>query len=369
MAARKSRGAYLQMNSARVRISTSCPLQSTDSLWRRREVQCNIRRWLPHIGLHSERLHAAEHDCEETFEQLPSTDESELPSELKLQWQALPHHLATQPSHRADTTTSGVARDMVENPPINPIQGPSRSASVIRNELHAWQGELRARASAAGAAIPIFLSDYLLIQINSQIKLARVCGVAPGGATHDSDTADVVEYEHTPQAGVQGLFGTFKPVRNMNHDPSLKGSLAYVRHRVLPRSSIYVYDVQTFGTAQDLRIAETSLLRALAAICPNDAVLPARIPDTHATLRNKRRTANQKDVPSSSRQPAVKTGTRVTVHWTEVAIGWFNGRATCSRRDADGVTWITRVLYDEIDSYREHAQWHYMDPTYEDAVE
>lgn len=45
------------------------------------------------------------------------------------------------------------------------------------------------------------------VTLNSDIKLARVCGVPLGGATRETDTAHSTQ--HRTQAGMRGLFGTF----------------------------------------------------------------------------------------------------------------------------------------------------------------
>ncbi|KAL3909223.1 MAG: hypothetical protein SGPRY_009505 [Prymnesium sp.] len=57
--------------------------------WRRLEVQTNVRRWLPHLGLSCEALTAAEQEWESTFASAVD-DISMLPGEKQLTWKPLP---------------------------------------------------------------------------------------------------------------------------------------------------------------------------------------------------------------------------------------------------------------------------------------
>lgn len=59
---------------------------------------------------------------------------------------------------------------------------------------------------------PIFQADYLLIRHESELLLHRVThGLMIDDATSAEAMFTTTEYEHTSQAGVRGLFGTFVP--------------------------------------------------------------------------------------------------------------------------------------------------------------
>lgn len=335
----------------------------TGSAWRRSEVQCNVRRWLPNIGLHTDRLATAMKEWESDF--LTAVDDvSQLPDELKLVWKPLPTAVAESAPRSASVVAS--RRDQVENPPVNPLHGHDRRQATVQDELRTWQTSQRALALANGQCAPMFMSDYLFVRIETSVKLARVCGAPAGGAMSQNDVIDILEYEHTPQPGVTGFFGSFKPRRNPDHDPRNKGSLAYVRHKDFKRDGVLVVNVRTFGPAQAIQVTEASL-RLLATVCPDVAALPQTIPDSHANDSN---AATRQSVapPVRNNGPMVRNGARIAVHWTEDPVGWFEGTVTSSRKDDDGA-YVTRVMYDKTNEWDAHAQWHYLDPTREDGVE
>lgn len=338
----------------------------TGSTWRRSEVQCNVRRWLPNIGLHTERLSMAQREWESDFA-TAIDDISMLPNELKLVWKQLPIAVAEGTSRSADVVAS--RRDMVENPPVNPLHGHNRRKADVQEELRQWQQTQRALADSSGGCAPLFMSDYLIVRVDAALKLARICGAPAGGATRPNDVVDILEYEHTPQQGVPGFFGSFKPLKNAEYDASNKGSLAYVRHRDFKRADVVLCNVSTFGPAQAIRISETSL-RVLASVAPELAPLPHVVPDTHTNEDNSSAAAGSRSQAATARNSSavVQNGARVAIHWTEEPIGWFNGIVTSSRKDDEGA-FITRVLYDRVGEWREHAQWHHLDPNHRDAVE
>lgn len=53
------------------------------------------------------------------------------------------------------------------------------------------------------------------------------------------------EYMHTPQEGVDGLWGTFEPALNPSFDPTNKKSgTKFARHHNITRDAIVVYNVK-----------------------------------------------------------------------------------------------------------------------------
>lgn len=109
------------------------------SAWKRDEVQTNVRRWLPHLGLHTDELNAAIKEWENTFAAAVE-DSSTLPSELCLRWTPL---LEATPLQMTANFYPAVhaGRDMVENPAVNPIYGESRSALQASRELREHQAD------------------------------------------------------------------------------------------------------------------------------------------------------------------------------------------------------------------------------------
>lgn len=254
--------------------------------------------------------------------------------------------------------------DQIENPVVNPIIGAHRSAATVRNELRAHQATLRQHS-----AIPaIFQADYLFVNVCGKgVRLGRVTRAPYGGSLDTKDVVDVTEYEHTPQPGVAGFFGTFKPLHNAEYDAHTRGSLAYVRHRDVKREDVVVFNVQVFGrAASDLRVSLESL-RELQRAMPDIHSVPQSIPSTHKAAQSQPQSSSQSrgDAGLNGR-PAVANGARIEVYWEEDPEGWFSGVATSSRRE-DG-TWVTRVKYDPCPEFPSHAEWHILDTNHEDHV-
>ena len=156
-----------------------------DSAWQASTVRANVRRWISALGLSPPELISAEREWEMVFDSLPSNgDVSLLGSRQLLVWRPPP----PAPPLRGLTDPAGHAHnDMVENPVVNPIYGFQRPAGQIHTELDAYQDEARTGAEADGRLAPIFLSDYLFLELqtgsDARIVLGRVVGTPFGGAT------------------------------------------------------------------------------------------------------------------------------------------------------------------------------------------
>lgn len=349
--------------------------------WRREEVQTNVRRWLPALGLTCNELNAASLEWEKQFA-LAVDDLDLLPEEYKLVWKPLPVASCGGYSGSMSDAASLSRRDMVENPPVNPIHGAQRKSSHVRAELLEHQGDMRAEAAAENRDPPIYLAEYLLLWVSDSVGgrerrlvLGRVCGVPAGGGTSPTALVDVVEYTHDPQDGYMGFFGVFHARKNPQYDNKTKGSLAFIRRRDVGRDSIVLYNVQTFGSHQNLRIAVRSL-RALSNLLPDQQKMPDVLPQTHQDDGDDVVRANSRNCSGSSstvrrntddRKPVVENGAIIEVCWTEDPVGWFRGKVTSSRRE--GAQWVTRVVYQRCREWPSHAAWHYLDPNDDDAVE
>lgn len=264
--------------------------------------------------------------------------------------------------------------DQVENPPVNPVTGANRTYASMRDELRKHYETIRVNA----AIKPIFLSDFIFFKVHGKgAQLGRVVRAPFGGALQPSDTVDVTELEHTPQHGTAGFFGTFKALKNEHYNKNMRGSLQYVRHRDMSRQNVLVFNVQTFGTSDCVRVCLSSL-RELQQISA-DHPIPARIPATHQQDQQHREErsnririprpelATPSAVPPVNCPAVVKPGDRIQVYWTEDPVGWFEGVVTSSRRE-NGV-WVSRVQYNTCEQWQQsHHAWHRLDPSVDDHV-
>ena len=156
--------------------------------------------------------------------------------------------------------------DMVENPPVNPLVGPNRTAHTIRKELIAFQRTQVELAHLRGHLMPVYRASYMFVEVTTatsgqlEVVLGRVSHAPYGGATEPTDQVDVTEYMHTAQPGVSGFFGTFEPTPNPAFDrTNKKMGLACIRHRDVSRSQILVCPVEADGPAKKLVVSLASL--------------------------------------------------------------------------------------------------------------
>lgn len=93
----------------------------------------------------------------------------------------------------------------------------------------------------------IFQADFLFVRLpNKEVQLHRVAnGLFMIDAVESKLSFTTVEYTHTPQEGVDGLWGTFQPALNDLFDPKDKKSgTKFSRHHNVGRDAIVVYNVQ-----------------------------------------------------------------------------------------------------------------------------
>eukprot|EP00965_Chrysotila_dentata_P049669 1646963-Pleurochrysis_carterae.AAC.1 len=175
------------------------------------------------------------------------------------------------------------ASERLENPPVNPITGPGRTAAMVRADAMAYQKSSLANAQRSGGPAGIFQGNYLLIRLpaDTGVKLHRVAHcIFYQDATAQDATFTSLEYTHVPVLGQPDLWGTFTPRPNPNYNPTnVRSGLKFVRHSTLSRSHIVMYNVKTLERRGELRIA-ASALKELATICP-EYPFPASILVTH----------------------------------------------------------------------------------------
>ena len=137
--------------------------------------------------------------------------------------------------------------DALENPPVDPTTGHGRTAATVRRELAEYQDRVR-KDPQCDLPPAVFNSRFLFVQLAPTLPI-QLPRVSHGACITDARSADIkvttTEYEHKPQPGVQGFFGTFTPKANPDYDPRdrRKGPM-YLRHQDVDRSQIKVYDVQ-----------------------------------------------------------------------------------------------------------------------------
>ena len=113
------------------------------------------------------------------FDALPQDGQvAELPQSCLLRWPALPQQTAESTSAPLAAICSG-GRDMIENPPVNPILGLDRSADDVRRDTQAHYDAVR-RERASSSFQPIFHGDYLFVKSESPdatkgVELVQVC--------------------------------------------------------------------------------------------------------------------------------------------------------------------------------------------------
>ena len=352
---------------------------SADDVWHRTEVQSNVRRWLPYLGLMPTALAAAEAEWEAVFSSVPAGGGIP-PAASQLQWMELPQAAIRR---AAQQQTVAAAADMVENPTVNPIHTRTgRTYNVARAELRQHHQQQREEATAANSTLPIFLSEYVFFRpkgADGAIALGIVTKAPPGGALAEDDVFDVTEYTHTPLDGHTGFFGTFSAKENPTWNKNTTGSLKYMKHRDILRSQLRVCNVQVWKDGDGSLRAHIKSLRALAVADASCAL--ANIPNSYlhaaehhhdeggarggkapaagargataggATTSGETRACRARGDP----QAPVVARTRISIYWTEEPAGWFNGIVTSSRRSTDE-RWETRVQYDD-----KHVTWHFLD--------
>ena len=168
---------------------------------------------------------------------------------------------------------------------MDPTTGHGRTAATVRRELAEYQDRVR-REPQCDLPPAVFNSRFLFVQLAPTLPI-QLHRVSHGACITDARSADIkvttTEYEHKPQPGVQGFFGTFTPKANPDYDPRdrRKGPM-YLRHQDVDRSQIKVYDVQTIkfkvGNKIMLRVNLCSL-RVLTTV--SEFTLPAVLPNSH----------------------------------------------------------------------------------------
>eukprot|EP00965_Chrysotila_dentata_P181337 5985400-Pleurochrysis_carterae.AAC.1 len=117
----------------------------------------------------------------------------DLPDEQKLTWPELPTFQTTQSKCFSSAAPSCHASKRLENPDINTITGPGRTAVDVTSDLRQLQDRIRAQALADDDPTrePIFQADYLLIRMATASSNLTFHRVSNGLFMTDARNAEV----------------------------------------------------------------------------------------------------------------------------------------------------------------------------------
>ena len=272
----------------------------TEREWKRSEVEATIRAWFRFMTVSDEQSATKiREEWGNVFSALPADeDPNQLADERKPKWEDLPVRAGR---NRTSQASSSEISSALENPPVNPVTGMGRTGTEVQREVTGYQGYVARQASEFPDKYlnPVFQGHYLLVQLPGAgtVCLARVVHDAVIDSACAADISVTIgEYEHTPQRGYRGLFGTFTKLENLSHDPSDRRATGgkFVRHRSITRTEIIVYDVQTWvdkklvsdnaleeRAPNDFLRIKPSSLRELAKLQPELNPMPHDLPRSH----------------------------------------------------------------------------------------
>jgi len=202
---------------------------------------------------------------------------------------------------------------MIENPPVNPIEGPGRSSHAVAREITAYQERLRLQATGASAPHPVFYNDFLLLRAKDprRVILGKVIAAPKGGMLLETDVCSVVEFECA--SATDGFLGPLRPRLNPYYP---KQGLQHLRVCDVQRDDILVYAVKAdySGKGEERKIKiQQPFLHLLAAadptfVMPAAAPAPAAAPGRSSNGAAKRRRQAAAAADSSTEEDGEDTG-------------------------------------------------------------
>ena len=125
-----------------------------DSSWQKSVVMNTVRAWFPYMTCSEAEQQRYRHDWEERFSNLPPDgDVNQLAPAFKLPWVELP---AQRPLRGPELGTHYLPGSS-ENPDVNPVTGPGRTAADVHAELLAHQERVKLPGNAANNPNPTIL--------------------------------------------------------------------------------------------------------------------------------------------------------------------------------------------------------------------
>ena len=127
-------------------------------------MQSTVQSWFRFIPLEQAELTRVKGEWDERFQSLPvDGDISTLPESMRLPWVELPKIAPNRAMPQG-----GVVHEhstVLENPPVNPVTGPGRTAADVNYELRIYQAKVRALDSKA-----IFQADFIFTFIETSSR-------------------------------------------------------------------------------------------------------------------------------------------------------------------------------------------------------
>lgn len=294
----------------------SAPLKK-DEEWRRATVEATIRQWFPYMALSQHALERVKQEWNSYFQMPKDMSAEQTPDSSKLHWKPLPKHIPQNLGTQTATFAAMNPSVRLENPPVDPTYGCGRTTAMRDREAAQYRAQIRSAAQQTHTQQAVFQADYLLVQLPGCPLALHT--VSNGMSLQSAEVEDVMfttlEYEHQPQVGVHGFWGTFRKKENQNFDPkNAKSGSKFVRHQNVSREHIVLYDVavwmdKTADNSRALRICLSSLEK-LARLRPQEWGLPDVIPVSHKAQSQAARQAQPNGTlqgrPSSARRPAQK---------------------------------------------------------------
>lgn len=242
-----------------------------------------VRNWYRYMGVSQHAASVIRQDWEKRFGSLPPNGNlQDLPIDEQLKWMDLPQQTRVRATP-GDANIDDISCTL-ENPPVNPITGPGRTAADVQRELLGHQEAVRGGADSLSNTA-IFQADFVLAQMpGEQPTLQRV---ANGLCIDDATAADVsfttAVYAATPETQAHGLAGDLVHAPNPYYDANRKKSgTKFLRHQNVTRDVVKVYHVQVTtvklqGQTGDQKAmtvvgVKPEYLRQLAAVCPDYSV-------------------------------------------------------------------------------------------------
>ena len=223
------------------------PLAPVDKKWKRDVVEATVRGWYPYMNVSPQEEARIRAEWGERFACLPSDgDPEQLPAEQKLRWMDLPKAFNIRGPENEVTARGFMAGSRIENPEVNPVVGPGRTAAEVQAEVLTYKARTRAMSTLA-----LFQADFLFVKYNTDVVLCRVAhGACLFLALEEDISITCLAYEHHEQQGHAGFWGTFTKKKNPAYNPSdPKCGTQFVRLPNVTRAEILVYDVRVFETA------------------------------------------------------------------------------------------------------------------------
>ena len=194
---------------------------------------------------------------------------------------------------------------------IDPVISSEQSEAEFNQAKQFYFATLGFQGPGTSRSTRVLMGHFVLAQTDSAggVRLFCVRSLGPMMTPNSVNlSCTAVEYEHTPNPNVSGLFGTFK-LRSL----PLNGKNQECR-RTLTRNEILVYnaELQKAVKSPKLRVLSLASLRALMQALPVEYPMPptSQLPETHLAKEVVRRPASRQKPPNARPQPSRRDKTQ-----------------------------------------------------------